>query len=241
MPFLLLGLLVLWLFVLVGRGVIRANPAAIAGIIRNGGAALSLAAVVLAVLRGQLGIGAGLLAFSAWLATGAKRPDFSSFDFWGKSGAGASAAASTFIEIRLDHASGQMTGHVLQGRLAGRALDDLDEQDCIALYGECAAVDLRGARYLEVYFDRRFPAWRQATNAGAGDRAGGRDGRAQSQPGMSENEAYQVLGIEKGASASEIGRAHRALMKKCHPDYGGTAALAARVNEARDVLLRRHR
>ena len=62
-------------------------------------------------------------------------------------------------------------------------------------------------------------------------------GSAPSRTGMSEAEARAILGVEADADEEAIRKAHRAMMKKVHPDQGGTDALAAKVQQARDVLL----
>jgi hypothetical protein len=54
---------------------------------------------------------------------------------------------------------------------------------------------------------------------------------------MTRQEAYQVLGLRAGASEADIREAHHRLMRRAHPDVGGTEWIATRINQARDILL----
>jgi hypothetical protein len=144
-----------------------------------------------------------------------------------------SRVRSEFLDMVLDHDSGELRGQIVAGPHAGRFLGEFDLSQLTAMI---SGFDTESVSLLESYLDRRFPAWRQDAqgNAAGGQRRPAPSGK------MTDEEAYQILGLQPGAGRDEIGRAHRALMKKLHPDQGGSTYLAARVNEAKDTLLRTH-
>ena len=218
-----------------------ANPVVLARAIKIGGGVVSLAVAAFTGVKGELAVaiplsifGAGLLGWSPFGASG-----FGNLGaMFGGAGAQRSAGQtsrvrSDFLDMSLDHDSGELSGRIVDGPNAGRALDEFDLEGLVAMM---PGFDAESVALLESYLDRRFPAWRQNAQ---GDAAGGQR-RAASSGKMTDEEAYQILGLQPGAGRDDIGRAHRALMKKLHPDQGGSTYLAARVNEAKDTLLRTH-
>jgi hypothetical protein len=231
MPALVLGVIVLILLLFAAYSFSKADPRQAARVLRyvGGGAALLFAAFL--IVRGAIGpavsiglIGLGLLGYSSFRRT----------SFGGrtqKSPGQVSRVRTAFLDMELDHDSSALRGQVLAGRHQGAALDDLDVPTLITLLGE---VDGDSRPLLTAYLDRRQPGWRESAPGDAGAANGSRASRGSK---MTEEEAYQILGIQPGATAQDIARAHRSLMKKLHPDQGGSTYLAARINEAKDVLV----
>jgi hypothetical protein len=215
--------------VLLVRAFMTLPPTTLARSIRNGGGyLLLLAAAGLALLR-QFAI-ALPLAFIGFAVLrrggfGGARP----------TGGGASSVQSAGLDMRLDHDTGEMDGRVLAGRHEGAMLSDLDLERLFEV-AEDFRDDAESLRLLEGYLDRTFPRWRDEVNDDADRRAGA----PPSAGAMTKKEAYNILGLEPGAGDAEIRKVHRRLMKQVHPDHGGSAALAARINEAKDTLLGDH-
>lgn len=145
-----------------------------------------------------------------------------------------SEVRTRFLRMRLDHASGALSGEVLEGRYQGRHLIHLDLAQLLELLAECRQ-DEQSAAVLEAYLDRERSDWRTQADPGEGQ-AGSTGGF--SGP-MSQDEALRILGLAPGASAAEILEAHRRLMQKLHPDRGGSTYLATKINQAKDLLLGR--
>ena len=233
MPTLIFGVVVLVLLLWALNVISRVDPKVAVRVTKVGGGLLALGLAVFLGLRGEIGIaiplgifGLGLL---GWLPFGPA--GFSARTQ--KSEGQISRVRSAYFEMELHHDTGAMRGRVLAGRHQGTDLEVLDVKTLVAMLTE---VDEESRALLMAYLDRRDPTWSENAQA---DTAPGR--RASASGKMSEQEAYQILGLQPGASADDISRAHRTLMKKLHPDQGGSTYLAARVNEAKEVLLRRHR
>jgi len=234
MPTLIFGAVILVLLLWAASVFTKADTRKLIRVLRPAGGFGALALAVFLGVRGELAVAVPLgfagLSMLGWLPFGpagfGRRTS--------KTPRQVSRVRSAFLEMELDHDTGGMRGRILAGPHEGVTLDALDVG---TLVGLLATIDEESRSLLAAYLDRREPRWRENAE---GDAAAGQGTPARSGK-MTPEEAYQILGVEPGASAAEIGRAHRTLMKKLHPDQGGSTYLAARVNEAKDVLLRRHR
>lgn len=230
-------LLALLLFAVIALGIawfLRANPSSLARVLR-----------VFMVVLGGVGVG-GLLIFglrflpglmpellglagvviTALIARAVRQRPSGGFSSPGTGQR--TEVRTTFLQAWIDHASGDVGGTVLVGRFVGRTLDALGDADLLELREECAR-DADSLKVLEAYLDRRLGGdWRSA-----GQAPPPRGPRTD----MTREEALAVLGLGEGATADDIRAAHRRLIQRMHPDVGGTADLAARINRAKDVLL----
>ncbi len=153
--------------------------------------------------------------------------------FRGPSPGQTSDIQTRYLRMQLDHDTGELRGTVLEGRFQGRYLEEMTLAEQVELLQECRVHDEQSAQILETYLDRvQGGAWR-----GGGSSSQGESARAQSGPSISRDEAFEILGLKPGAGADEIREAHRNLMQKNHPDHGGSTYLAAKINQAKELLL----
>lgn len=242
MTFLLLGLAALVVVLLAARGFANANPAVMARQLRFLGGLLLMALAAILVLRGRgdLGMLTGLVGWGLLMGRGVLP--------WGAGGWGGSSGPTPgqgsrvqtdHLDMELDHQTGAISGRILKGRFAGREIETLAPAELAALWQDYSFADPTSAQVLEAYLDRRHPSWREdlSRHGGTGEE-GPRGPKQEYRSGrMTRAEALEILGLSEGADAEAVRAAHRDLMKKVHPDRGGSNYLAAKINEAKAVLI----
>jgi hypothetical protein len=244
MQFFFLGIGLLVIFVLAGRWFVSVEPRQAAAAIKWAGLGLLAFVILLIVVSGRLSLLLPLVALLLWLRRRYQRAR-PSFGFSSQPSSGGSSEVRTrFLHMSLDHDSGQMDGEIVDGRHAGQRLSQLDLAALLELLRDYRIADEQSASVLEAYLDRVGPEdWRDSGDQ-AQDSTG--EGRARHDRGpnaptgpMTRAEALEILGLEEGAGNDEVRDAHRRLMQKLHPDHGGSNYLAAKLNEAKDLLIGR--
>lgn len=229
---LVLGLSALLVGHFIYNGLKTATAADRARALRVGAGSLAIAGAAALAARGGVALAVPLAVLGGWLVLNANalssnsRPGDSHLPT-GKT----SRILTDSLRMELDLDTGDMRGHVLKGIFTGRTIQSLAPAELALLWRDCQFTDPASAKLIEAYLDRVHPSWRE-------DMA-----RAEAEPGaggiLTRNLALEILGLEDSASEDDIRRAHRTLIKKLHPDQGGSGYLAAKINEAKDVLLRK--
>ncbi len=143
-----------------------------------------------------------------------------------------SRVRSKHLEMTLDHESGNIDGQILRGPRQGQFLSDLSLPELLQLLSEIRTDD-QSFKLLETFLDRAHPAWHEHVDPSANES----ETRPPDARHMSREDAFRVLGLEPGSTKDEIRESYRRLIKKLHPDSGGSAVLTAQITAARDRLL----
>ena len=240
MPYFLLGLLVLVGLYFIYRGLRGTNPRNVQKMLAIVVGLVAATILIFFAVSGRMGyFGWAMLLLPLllrWRAFGQALRNMR-----GPTPGRNSDIETAYLRMTLDHDSGVLSGTVLQGQFEGRNLEELSLEDIVVLLRECRVNDPQSATVLESYLDRIHGAdWRgTGGGAGSGEAGSGEGGRAAGAGGsMTRDQAYEVLGLQPGASEAEIRDAHRKLLMANHPDKGGSTFIAAQINQAKDVLLR---
>jgi len=235
------GILVLVAVMMLGRWFATASPAGMARTVKWTGAALLVGGGAFLLATGRLAwVFAAALGLVPWILRGlhvhgiyrVMRARINRMNGNGRATAGGESRVDTrFLRMRLDHDSGRLTGEVTDGPYRGRKLAELSFDEAMDLHRQCAA-DVQSAQVLEAWLDRTWEDWRERPQAAAEpppspDHAGE----------MSRSEAFAVLGLKPDAAPAEVKAAYRRLMGVAHPDHGGSDYLAAKINQAKNLLL----
>lgn len=144
-----------------------------------------------------------------------------------------SKVTSSYFAMVMDHDNSTIDGKVIAGQFARRDMFSLDEHETRRLLVEVHH-DADSLALLESWLDANRTGWREYF-AEQGDAEAGPSAQDTT---MDRHQALDVLGLEDDASDDDIKAAHRRLLKAVHPDQGGSTVLAARINAARDYLLK---
>jgi len=139
---------------------------------------------------------------------------------------------SRFFRMVLNPVTGEISGIILEGVHRGKSLSELTKEQLASLLKECQQSDKESALLLATYMAHYYGAeWREGKTRSRQESGGDET--------MSRAQALEILGLREPVKEADIIKAHRQLIQKFHPDRGGSNYLAAKINMAKDYLLRK--
>ncbi|MFL2530393.1 MAG: DnaJ domain-containing protein [Porticoccaceae bacterium] len=133
-----------------------------------------------------------------------------------------------FLVISINFTTGSVEGEIISGDYNGKKLSELSQDELKQLSQQYKTVDKESYVLLQAYLFRsgsnNDQAYQQYNPANFNE--------------LTETEAYEILGLPNTASKDEIVKAHKRLMQRMHPDRGGSDYLAAKINAAKDQLVK---
>ena len=142
-----------------------------------------------------------------------------------------SSVHTEFLEMRLDHDTGEMSGLIKKGGKTGQRIESLNLNQLFELLDE-AKSDATSIQLLERFLDKKFDEnWRDKYHGTSQE-------NHYNTATIDRSKALDILGLTDPVTREEIKEAHRRLMLANHPDRGGSTFLATQINEAKDFLLK---
>ena len=142
-----------------------------------------------------------------------------------------------FVVLYVNPETGDMDGRVLAGPKAGMLLSDLGIDALVTLYEAAVIEDDESAKIIEDYLDRMHSqTWRSKSKI-VKSRSDGAEENIDGDGGMTRSDAYEILGLQPGASKTEIERTSQALIETGHPDASEAENIRSKVIQAKGILL----
>jgi hypothetical protein len=133
-----------------------------------------------------------------------------------------------FLVISMNFTTGSVEGEIISGDYNGKKLSELSQDELKQLSQQYKTVDKESYVLLQAYLIRSGSNNDQAYQQYNPDNFNE----------LTETEAYEILGLPNTASKDEVVKAHKRLMQRMHPDRGGSDYLAAKINAAKDQLVK---
>lgn len=201
-------------------------------LLKNYGSLIAIALLVIFIATGKLNwlIGvvgsAGLLIWRNLFLLKKFAPFF--FQLANKHTGFSPVIRTKFLKVQFSKNS--LQGDVIEGPLKGRQLAELSSEDIETLSLYYKENDKESLLLLHAYI--------QQQNINPNSNQQNNNYHEPSSQELSQKEALEILGLDDSAGREEILKAHKKLLQRLHPDRGGSNYLAAKVNRAKDILIK---